>query len=227
MLGHGSSKVPPENSSLADFAGQLEELRSSLNIERAHLVGHSMGALIAIEYALTFSKRVLSVAALNAVFMRSPEQRRAVEERAFGLDGLKHDTASNEQAILRWFGDPVPDHLVAYAQLARHALQVVDPMGYRRTYRLFASSDGAHKDRLQDLRPPALFMTGEGDPNSTPEMSLTMSRITPRSSCEILQGERHMMPLTASHAVIERLIRFFETGAEKLSPTYSLGSAQA
>ena len=117
MLGHGDSDLPAADVTLAWYADQLRELLDALGLARAHVVGHSMGALVALEFALNHPERTRRVVAMNAVFQRSPEQRAAVMARAQAL----HDTDLSDSVgptIERWFGRPVP------AALARPAAEV-------------------------------------------------------------------------------------------------------
>lgn len=210
MLGHGGTTRPPSDARLSDYADQLLSLMDDLGVDKAHVVGHSMGALVALEFALTHPERCFSIAALNAVHCRTPEQRAAVDARAQALaDGAA--SASAEGAMTRWFGDPVPPHLTAQADKVRRLLTSVDPIGYARTYRLFAHSDDAHNGRLEGLAVPSLFATGELDPNSTPAMSEAMAAKAPNGRCEILRGERHVMALTAPDTVNRCLSAFIDT----------------
>lgn len=207
MLGHGGSSLPPDEARLCDYSDQLLALLDGLGLAAAHLVGHSMGALISLDFALAHPERVLSVAALNGVYCRSAEQRAAALRRAAAL-AREGNLASPEDTLARWFGDPVPAALAPHAETARAMLGSVDPVGYARTYRVFAGSDAEHRGRLERLAMPALFMTGEFDPNSTPQMSRAMAAAAPFGRCEILAGERHMMTLTAPLLVSERIRAF-------------------
>ena len=212
MLGHGGSSLPPPDASLSDYRDQLRSLMDALGLERAHLVGHSMGALVALEFALAHPGRLSSVAALNAVYCRTAEQRQAVLRRAQSLEE-EGNPAANEATIARWFGDPVPSELADQAEAVRGLLRSVDPVGYARTYRLFAQSDEAHKGRLEDLAIPALFMTGELDSNSSPAMSRAMAAAAPQGRCELLPGLRHMMSLTDPVEVNTRLRAFWASAS--------------
>jgi len=207
MLGHGESQLPPEGVQLVDFAAQLLQLLDHLQIDQAHIVGHSMGALVALEFALLHPARCARLVALNAVFQRSPEQRAAVLARARTLhsEGV---AATVDSTIARWFGAPVPAPLRATAALACDILADVNALGYARAYRLFASSDEVHAGRLGELAMPALFMTGEGDPNSSPAMSQAMAALAPRGQAQAVPGARHMMNLTDAGEVNARLLRF-------------------
>jgi pimeloyl-ACP methyl ester carboxylesterase len=200
MLGHGASVLPPAQSSLADYADQLKRLLDQLGVPRAHIVGHSMGALVALEFALRESTRCLSVTALNGVYCRTPAQSEAVMARVQGLS-QGQDLSGLDATLGRWFGEPVPAALQPAASLCKRLLLNVQPEGYARTYELFACSDRAHEGRLPSLGMPALFMTGELDPNSTPAMSHAMAEAAPQGICRVLAGERHMMCLTGAPQV--------------------------
>jgi pimeloyl-ACP methyl ester carboxylesterase len=219
MLGHGGSAVPAPDVALSDYAEQLVALLDHLDIAAANVVGHSMGALVALEFALRHPARTLRVAALNAVFMRTPEQRAAVLERA---EALQHTgvVATVDSTLARWFGEPVPAELEASANLVKRFLTEVNPQGYARTYRLFASSDAVHADGLPRLAMPALFMTGEFDPNSSPDMSRAMAALAPQGCLHIVVGARHMMNVTAPDAINQRLRAFLGTAPGDATPEH-------
>ncbi|MFM0336290.1 alpha/beta fold hydrolase [Paraburkholderia fungorum] len=221
MLGHGDSALPTAAPTLDEYAAQLEALLDAMRIERAHVIGHSMGALVALEFALTHPQRTLSVTALNAVYDRTPAQREAVMTRAATLGDVPLDTGV-DATVSRWFGDPVPGHLTQAAQAVRGLLLSVDPVGYARTYRLFACSDAAHVGRLADLAVPALFLTGECDPNSSPAMSRAMAAAAPFGRAEIIANERHMMNVTDPEGVNERLLAFLAEVSAEAAPHESI-----
>jgi pimeloyl-ACP methyl ester carboxylesterase len=214
MLGHGGSPLPPETTRLADLRAQLGALLDELGIERAHLMGHSMGSLVALEFALAAPDRVHDVVALNAVYERSSAQRAAVEDRARRLADGSGD-ATLEETLDRWFGPEQRARQPECIAAVRHWLDVVDPIGYARVYGCFARADDAFSGRLPELAVPALFITGEHDPNSTPAMSSRMAAESPQGQLEVVAGERHMMAYVEPDSVnplIERFIRQSEGG---------------
>ncbi|CAN7684562.1 alpha/beta fold hydrolase [Mesorhizobium sp. LjRoot246] len=211
MLGHGSSPLPPENAALSDFAEQALRLLDHLGLASVSIVGHSMGALVALEIALRAPSRVRSIVCLNAVFRRPETLAQAVRERAAAL-GTHGDPSAIAATLARWFGDPLPESLAGAAATARAALEGVDPEGYARTYRLFAHADAEHADALAGLAAPALFMTGSDDSNSTPSMSAAMARLAPHGQCLVLSGERHMMAMASSEKVTHRISAFLDAG---------------
>lgn len=207
VLGHGASRDPNQNVELTDYADQLLHLLDHLQVDQASVVGHSMGALITIEFALRHASRIRRIVALNAVFERSPQQRVTVQERVQALRATGI-SSTLDATIARWFGDPIPTELMASANLVRHLLAQVHPHGYAIAYNVFAQSDTAHTQRLAELQVPALFMTGECDPNSTPAMSQAMADRAPRGIYRRLDGARHMMTLTSADSVNQTLACF-------------------
>jgi pimeloyl-ACP methyl ester carboxylesterase/flavin reductase (DIM6/NTAB) family NADH-FMN oxidoreductase RutF len=211
MLGHGASSRPPASPQLADYADAVLAVLDELKVAKAFVVGHSMGALVALEFGLAHPDRTLGIVAINAVFCRTTGQRATIAARAAELRGGKQipDWAPT---LSRWFGSPVPADAQTAAEDTRKLLAEIDPVGYARTYRLFSEADAEHSGRLSRLGAPALFITGTDDPNSTPEMSQAMARLAPRGQLVVMPEARHMMTLTHADAV-NRELRVFLAAA--------------
>lgn len=200
MWGHGQSALPEQAPALRHYSQQLLELIDVLGLSQVRVVGHSMGALVALEFALEHPSRCAGVVAMNAVFSRSEDQRLLVRQRASEL--LRHGAQANlDDTLKRWFGNPGNQNTAMAEALSRKLLQEVCHEGYAAAYEVFATADAAHVMRLPGLKPPALFFTGELDPNSTPAMSHEMARLVPRGAARVLPGHRHMMSLTAPEQV--------------------------
>lgn len=58
LRGHGYSDMPPKGYTTADLAADLCHLLDTLGIERAHIVGHSFGADVALHFAILYPDRV-------------------------------------------------------------------------------------------------------------------------------------------------------------------------
>lgn len=192
IYGHGNSPVPKTDVTLSDYACQLEEMLNHLQITSAHVVGHSMGALISVSFTLNFPSRVVSTIPLNIVYKRTTPQREAVLERASEV--IKSNQVSGIDAALeRWFSQSNNTVYQEKVSKVRSWLEAVDPVGYGRTYRLFAQSDKEFEGRLEEINTPVLYITGDKDTNSTPAMSKQMARETPTGSSFIIENEAHMM----------------------------------
>ena len=58
LLGHGKSDKPRNDSSIAAYANGLRDLLSVLGIDRANVVGHSLGGGIAMQFTYQFPEFV-------------------------------------------------------------------------------------------------------------------------------------------------------------------------
>ena len=200
MPGHGHSARLKDDPCLADFTDAIVALLSGPTV----VIGHSFGAMIALDIAKRHPALVRGVAVLNGIFQRDPKAKQAVMARAAGLDGK---TAADPSAPLdRWFGE-VPS---AARDACLAWLCDVDPAGYRDAYRVFAAGDGPSERSLSGLQYPALFLTGRDEPNSTPEMSQRMADLTPLGRAVILDGAAHMLPMTHASQVNTLLTQFIK-----------------
>ena len=210
MWGHGESDLPNRELNLIDFTKQLADLLTELGIDSAVVAGHSMGALIALDFAINNPDACLGVCALNAVFNRSAKQSAAVKKRAADL-AAGGVSVNLDETLDRWFGQPGTHEFSEAEALARELLLDVNPKGYEAAYSVFAASDKAHLNSLPNLSVPSLFFTADGDPNSTPEMSVAMAALALSGTSKVLIGHRHMMTLTAPIEVSATLATFIES----------------
>ena len=202
MPGHGHSAPLGYPAQLSDFTNAIAMAFDG----SAYVIGHSFGAMIALDMAVRYPDRVRAVAALNAIFQRDEAAKTAVQARASSLDGVT--VADPGATLTRWFGaDASPQRAACEGWL-----RAVDPAGYKAAYSVFATEDGPSEAALSSLRRPALFLTGADEPNSTPAMSQRMAELAPNGRAEIVAGAAHMLPMThAAH--LNASLRDFLQGA--------------
>ncbi|MCK7613143.1 alpha/beta fold hydrolase [Roseibium sediminicola] len=198
LPGHGVSARLEGLPGLPDFSNSLARFLDRPVV----VIGHSMGAMIALDLAIRFPDHVVGVAALNAIYRRTEAAKEAVQKRADNLDG---GTAPDpEPTLQRWFGnEPTPER-----QACASWLTSTDPLGYRTAYRTFAAEDGPSGEELAGLTCPALFLTGGLEPNSTPAMSRAMAGLAPQGRAAVIEDAAHMMPMTHADAVTAILKEF-------------------
>lgn len=206
MPGHGTSSPLPPGATLPDYVAWAARVILSLNAGAVNVAGHSMGALIATGLAADYPELVRRVAVLNAVHRRSAEARAAVTARAEAMAQGQFDA---QAPLDRWFARSGPD-AAPRAQVARW-LAEVNPQGYAAAYRAFATGDDIYADRWEAITCPALVLTGDGDPNSTPEMTRLMAATAPRGRAVVIDGHRHMVNLTAPDRVTAALRDWLDT----------------
>ena len=200
FLGHGLSSAPSKNPQLDDYVEQLNSLVKSINISSFSLIGHSMGALISVAYSLKYPNKINAVIPLNIVYKRSIKARNEVIKRANTI--LKTGEIGNiDQTLERWFKNKTDINQIEKINKVRQLLSNASPKGYGDAYKLFAKSDSIFENKLNELKPPALYLTGSDDPNSTSIMSKEMANESPKGVSKSIDNEAHMMAYIAPEKV--------------------------
>lgn len=187
LPGHGARPPVDADVTLADLAdGVADGIPPG-----AHLVGFSLGALVAQQLALHRPESAATLTSVSSVCRRTPEERAAVQAR---LRTAEADFAASTAASLeRWYaGTGVPDDVVARTGATLRANDVGSFLG---CYRVFATADADLAPRLPEITVPSLAVTGGDDPGSTPEMTHRLAAALPSCRAVIVPGARHMLPV--------------------------------
>ncbi len=206
MPGYGRSAPLPEMT-FATVGDALAALLDAHGIDAAHLVGHSLGAMVAQEFALAHPGRVRSLALLAGSGRFGPPggswQQRFVAERLAPLDAGRRMTDIADDALPRLFAGPVdPGHRA----LAHAALAAVPEATYRTALGMLATFDAL--DRLQALRIPALLIGGDRDPMAPLEGMRRLRDALPGARLEVLEGAGHWLGLECPERLNPLLLDF-------------------
>ena len=207
LLGHGASAPPEGTPDLAMFSGQLLRLMDRCGVERAAVVGFSLGGMIARRFALDHPDRLSALAILHSSHDRTPAERAAVRGRV--RHTREHGPSSNvDSALERWFTPAFRAREPELIALIRGWITSNDPSVYPRIYRVLAEGDAEIAKGLERIACPTLVMTGEDDPGNTPDMSRAMAGLIPGARLVILPGVRHMALAESPCAINEPLVAF-------------------
>ncbi|POX42401.1 alpha/beta hydrolase [Streptomyces sp. Ru73] len=200
LPGHGSRPPAADGVTLADLArGVAGQIPAG-----SHLVGFSLGALVAQHLALHRPDLVATLTSVSSVCRRTLEERAAVLAR---LRCAQADfTASTEASLERWYAGTDVDP----AQVARTAatLRANDVSSFLNCYRVFATADAEIAPHLDRITRPALAVTGENDPGSTPEMTHRLAAALPDCRAVVIPAARHMLPVERPEAFADCLTTF-------------------
>ncbi|WP_306319808.1 MULTISPECIES: alpha/beta fold hydrolase [unclassified Streptomyces] len=200
LPGHGARPPVRGDITLAELAdGVAEHIPAG-----SHVVGFSLGALVAQQLALLHPELTRTLVSASSVCRRTPAERAAVQAR---LRTAESDfAASTEASIERWYADTtVPDDVV---ERTRATLAANDVDSFLGCYRVFANADAELGPRLGDITVPSLAVTGENDPGSTPEMTHRLAAALPDCRAVIVPGARHMLPVERPEAFADTLTTF-------------------
>ena len=196
ILGHGRTPLNKEKISFDDFSDQIIDLIDELKFDKIHLVGFSIGSLIARNFATRFSDRLKSLTLLCSIFNRSDNEQKIVNER---FEQTKKDKKLTKDALKRWFNK---DFIEKNPQISDKIFSILNNNNmdnFIKVYSLFVN----HKDneKFENINIKTLVMTGEGDVGSTPEMSDNLSKKIKNSEVKIIPVGKHLCSIECSYDV--------------------------
>ncbi|NUP75782.1 MAG: alpha/beta fold hydrolase [Sinomonas sp.] len=208
LPGHGGQPPLRRPTTLSEMADDVARRLPP----KAHLIGFSLGALVAQELAARMPERVLSLVCVSSVCQRTEEEAAAVARR---LETARGDfAASAEAAVERWFpkSSSVSPHQVKPEQIERirNVLLANDRESYLHAYEVFATGDRDAAKALPLITAPTLAITGSDDPGSTPAMTLRLSQLVPGASALIVEGARHMLPVEQPEQLARLITEFID-----------------
>ncbi|MBA4863838.1 alpha/beta fold hydrolase [Streptomyces sp. PSKA54] len=200
LPGHGTRPPVGDGVTLADLAdGVVGEIPAG-----SHLVGFSLGALVAQHVALHHPELVATLTSVSSVCQRTAEERASVLDR---LRTAEADfTASAAASLKRWYADTD----VGSDRVARTEATLLsnDVGSFLNCYRVFASADADLAPDLAAIAVRALAVTGEHDPGSTPEMTHRLAAALPDCRAVVIPRARHMLPVERPEAFVDSLTTF-------------------
>ncbi len=157
--GHGDSDKPADGYEPASFAADVAGFMDEMKIERAVLVGHSMGTVNALRFALAHPSRVAGLVLAGTVpwFGQSPEVRAFYEEQIAPLaDPVPEDFA-------RGFQESTLAQPIASAMLERFVAESlkVPAQVWRAAFAGFIGDD--FSPLLRAIEVPTLVIWGRHD----------------------------------------------------------------
>lgn len=206
MPGYGGSPPLPELTFPA-LADALDVLLGTLAAKRVHLVGHSMGGMVAQEFLRHRAVRLASVClyATNPGIAR-PETPEAVEAaRARTEEFFRRRVGPIDAGMsMREMAESLLDRLLAAnapesARLAAiESVSAVPPDVYRQAMRAFLSFDGT--DVIPTIGLPTLVIAGGQDVTMPPPVVEAMARLIPGARYAVIPGVGHLANLEAPPA---------------------------
>tara|TARA_Y100000287_G_scaffold19110_1_gene13316 strand:+ start:214 stop:996 length:783 start_codon:yes stop_codon:yes gene_type:complete len=196
ILGHGKSSLTKQNISFDDFSEQLIDLIDELKIEKIHLVGFSIGSLIARNFATKYSNRLQSLILLGSIYKRSEQQQKIVNER---FNQAKKELKLSRQALKRWFTDKYLENNPNTYEKISSILSKNNMANFLKVYELFVR----HKndEDFEKIQTKTLVMTGEHDIGSTIEMSQQLNNIIKDSELKIIKDGKHLCGIECADEV--------------------------
>ena len=220
LIGHGDSATPRGDYSLGAHAAVIRDLLSALGIDRATMVGHSLGGGVAMVYFWQFPERVERLALVSSGGLGdevSPLLRSAAMPGASALISLATHrfvtgTLDRTGIALRERGSWIGGQLQAVARALRPLESAGQREAFVQTLRAVIDRHGQRvsaTDRLYLLRDmPTLIAWGERDRTIPVEHGLAAHAAIPGSRFVTIPGAAHFPHLERPDELAEALLNF-------------------
>ncbi len=206
------SRVPY---TLVDMAGDVTGLLDHLGVERAHVVGASMGGMIAQVLAADHPDRVASLGLIMSSSNRllSAVPRWRVIRLAFG--GPAKDAPWEERLAAEVRNISIingPNFLPPVETLRRRVEDLRDrsdyPQGMMRQFDAILGT-GSLRGYAQRITAPTVVVHGTDDPMVRPRNGRSLAKIIPGARFVVVDGMGHDLPEPVWRPVVEALIENF------------------
>jgi pimeloyl-ACP methyl ester carboxylesterase len=192
--------IPVESSyKLRDMANDTMGLMDALGIKSAHLVGASMGGMIAQEATINYPQRVRSLTSIMSTTgnPRLPQPTREAAAMLLAPPPKTYDEYIARFAqtwkILR-VGSFPEDEALDPSRAARIYSRGLNPAGVGRQLRAILAS-GSRKERLASVKAPTLVIHGTVDPLVRPEGGKDTAASIPGAKLVMIDGMGHALPI--------------------------------
>jgi proline-specific peptidase len=229
QLGSGNSSQPsdPAMWKVDLFIDELANVREALGLERVHLLGHSWGGMLALEYALTQPDGVVSLvlsSTLSSAQLWAEEARRLRADLPAEIrdpleqherDGTTDDPAYMEAAFAYYHRhlcrlDPWPPLIEEIFQSTR--LEVYNTMwGPSEMAPTGVLAGWDVTDRLGEIATPALVLCGRFD-EATPAQAEVIASGLQAAELVVFEESSHTAPIEEPErylAVVRSFLRRF------------------
>ena len=197
LQGHGRTADIDREITPASSASDVVGLLDHLGLQRAHVVGHSMGAAVAIELAVSYPDRVLSIVPISATVRP---------------DGMHEDFSDPEKMAVSTRMPTAEDFeqmQSTYRRLSPHPDRFEEFLG--RLSQSNADLVGWTDAQLAGITAPTLFVIGDHDFTTVPHAAM-MLELVPGSRLAVLPGTTHMQAPRRTDLLAPMLEEFLDRG---------------
>ena len=204
---------------LRDMAEDTVGLMDALGIKSAHLVGMSMGGMIAQEIAISFPQRVRSLTSIMST-TGNPKMPQPTRQAAALL--LAPPPTTKEEYFARYaqtwkilrVGRFPEDEALDRARAERTFERGLSPAGAGRQLRAVLAS-GSRKERLHSVRAPTLVIHGTVDPLVPPANGKDTAASIPGAKLLMIEGMGHALPIPMWPEVIDAIDKHAHAASAK------------
>ena len=209
--GTGLSDKPTFGYELSNMAKDVCGLMDHLGIERANILGYSMGGAVAQELVCQFPERVNALV-LCATLCGGPRAiypQPAVISIMHDLDGLDPVTVARRIWTVTYEPKYLEANIDKIEQQMRRELENRTPL-HAADLQFQAFVDFESSQRLSEVRAPTMIMTGDRDVLIPPRNSEILAELIPGALLSVIPGCAHRIMWEATDECVTLISNFLE-----------------
>ncbi|MDX1560179.1 MAG: 3-oxoadipate enol-lactonase [Marinobacter sp.] len=203
MRGHGASGVPGGAYSIDRFGRDVIELLDSLDIERAHFLGLSLGGYVGQWLGIHTPERIDRLILSNTAAYLGPAEQ--WDEAIAAVLEAKDMKETAERFLLNWFPPQMLEAESPVVDRFRNMLLATDRQGLAGSWSIVRDTDMRRTISL--ISRPTLIIAGEHDPVTTLEHSELMAKTIPETRFVVLPAT-HMTNVQYPAEFLEVVVTF-------------------
>lgn len=229
QLGSGRSDKVVDTTlfTIERFVGELDSLRAALGYEQVHLIGHSWGSILGLEYYRAHPARVASLT-FASPSLNVPEWARHTRKLVATLSDSAQEAIRSREAV----GDyDAPDYVAAVNEFyAKYMTLRPEEANLDSTMRTMSQPIYSHMwgpseftisgtlrtydatRRLKSVKVPTLYTVGEFD-EANPAAIKRFAALTPGSKYEVIPDAAHITTWDNPEVML-RVVRDFLKGVD-------------
>ena len=207
LHGHGESNDPVTEPNLSLFSKQLKDLLDYCKIQKAVIIGFSLGGMIARRFAQDVPQKSQGMVILHSPYKRSEAAQTAILKRVDQARTLGPQSTV-EAALERWFTDPFRKANPNLMDKIRQWVMANRKEVYHTIYKVLATGIDEIVKPNPAIISPSLVITGDQDFGNGPEMAFAIAAEIPGANALVLPALRHMA-LAESPKAVNKPIRDF------------------
>jgi len=210
--GAGRTDKPDIEYSIKGMADDTLGLMDALKIERAHVLGISMGGLIAQELVLNYPERVeklvlCSTTCGGAKAIPIPPEAMQIVIR--DREGLPQEEIIQNWIPILFSEDFIKNNPEFIEDFIRRALIAPIPP-YSAKRQLLGSSSSRLARRLKNVNTPTLVIHGKKDIIFTPQNAEILAKLIPEAKASIFDNIGHLIFSEGPEIVVKTLLDFLK-----------------
>jgi pimeloyl-ACP methyl ester carboxylesterase len=208
LRGHGESSTPRDSYEITEMAEDISILLNSLQINRATIVGHSLGGYIGLAFAEAYPEKLSGLALVHSTAYPDTEEGKVNRDR-----GIQKITA---EGIVPFVNDLIPKLFSdKNVNERKNEIDYVKSIGYKTSdYGAICALDAMknrpdRNDVLRNLEVPVLLVAGRDDQLIPLDRAFSVEKSTITHT--VIEDCGHMSMLEQPDQLVDVLLHYLQT----------------